>query len=255
MIRIIIRADDIGYCEAVNYGIEKSVRDGLIRSAGLMPNMPYAQHGFDLVKDLDVCIGQHTNICLGTPCCDPSEIPSLVQENGEFLSSRQYRQAFAAGKDPVRIEDAVKEAEAQYFRFKEITGREPAYFEAHAIESENLWKALQIVAEKHNLPFCFMTPSSKTASFCGKPVAPCRMESMKSDYDPFVTLKKAVFEAREDMPNIFVCHPGYVDDYLLHHSSLTLNRTKEVAMLCDPKVRSWLQENNVTLLSYNDIRV
>ena len=32
--KLIIRADDIGYSEAVNYGIEKSVKDGLIRSAG-----------------------------------------------------------------------------------------------------------------------------------------------------------------------------------------------------------------------------
>ena len=28
MIKLIIRADDIGYSEAVNYGIEKSVKEG-----------------------------------------------------------------------------------------------------------------------------------------------------------------------------------------------------------------------------------
>ena len=39
MIELVIRADDIGYSEAVNYGIEKSIRDGLIRSAGVMPNI------------------------------------------------------------------------------------------------------------------------------------------------------------------------------------------------------------------------
>ena len=42
MKKLIIRADDIGYSEAVNYGIMKSVKDGLVRSAVLMPNMPYA---------------------------------------------------------------------------------------------------------------------------------------------------------------------------------------------------------------------
>lgn len=254
MIQMIIRADDIGYSEAVNYGIEKSVRDGLIRSAGLMPNMPYAEHGVKLLEGLDVCIGQHTNICLGKPCCDPGEIPSLVQENGEFLPSSAYRNAFAEGRDLVDLNDAVKEAEAQYFRFKEITGKEPAYFEAHAIASENLWKALEIVAEKHHLPFNYMTPMTKIGSFCGKPVASCVMESMDPEYDPFETLKKAVENARKDMPNIFVCHPGYVDDYLLKHSSLTLNRTKEVAMLCDPAVREYLENHHVQLLSYQEIQ-
>jgi predicted glycoside hydrolase/deacetylase ChbG (UPF0249 family) len=51
--KLIIRADDIGYSEAVNYGIEKSVKDGLIRSAGLMPNMPYAAHGLKLLAQLE----------------------------------------------------------------------------------------------------------------------------------------------------------------------------------------------------------
>lgn len=254
MIGMVIRADDIGYCEAVNYGIEKSVRDGLIRSAGLMPNMPYAEHGVKLLEGLDVCIGQHTNICLGRPCSDPKDIPSLVQENGEFRSSSEFRKAYMEGNDLVDIEDAVREAEAQYFRFKEITGKEPAYFEAHAIESDNLWKALEIVAAKHHLPFNYMTPSAKTGTFCGKPVAACIMESMKPEYEPFETLKKAVEEAREDMPNIFVCHPGYVDDYLMKHSSLTINRTKEVAMLCDPEVKEYLDAHNVQLLSYDEIR-
>lgn len=254
MIRMVIRADDIGYCEAVNYGIEKSVRDGLIRSAGLMPNMPYAAHGVKLLEGLDVCIGQHTNICLGRPCSDPKDIPSLVRGNGDFKTSGEYRKAYMAGYDPVNIEDAVREAEAQYFRFKEITGREPAYFEAHAIESDNLWKALEIVAEKYHLPFNYMTPSFKTGTFCGKPVAACIMESMKPEYEPFETLKKAVEEARDNMPNVFVCHPGYVDDYLIKHSSLTINRTKEVAMLCDPLVKKYLDEHHVQLLSYNEIR-
>ncbi|MBR3348674.1 MAG: ChbG/HpnK family deacetylase [Solobacterium sp.] len=251
---LVIRADDIGYSEAVNYGIEKSIRDGLIRSAGVMPNMPYAEHGVRLVENLNVCLGQHTNICLGKPCCDPKDIPSLVDENGEFLASSAYRNAYAQGKDLVDIEDAFREAEAQYFRFKEITGKEPAYFEAHAISSENLWKALKNVAEKYSLPFNYMTPDTKIGSFCNKPVAACIMESMKPDYEPFETLKKAVKNAREDMPNIFVCHPGYVDDYLLKHSSLTLNRTKEVAMLCDPEVREYLNKHDVKLLSYDEIR-
>lgn len=253
MIRMIIRADDIGYSEAVNYGIEKSVRDGLIRSAGLMPNMPYARHGFDLLRDLDVCIGQHTNICLGKPCCDPNDIPSLVNENGEFRSSREYREAYAGGNDIADLDDAVREAEAQYLRFKEITGREPAYFEGHAIDSDNFWKALEIVAEKYGLPLNYLTPAMKTGTFCGHPVAACPMESMKPEYDPFETLRKAVAGAEEDMPNIFVCHPGYVDDYLLKHSSLTFNRAKETAMLCDPEVRKWLKSQNVELISYKEI--
>ena len=65
MKKLLIRADDLGFSEGTNYGIAKSVKDGIIRSVGLMPNMPAAQHGFELIRDCDVCLGQHTNICVG----------------------------------------------------------------------------------------------------------------------------------------------------------------------------------------------
>lgn len=50
MEKILIRADDLGYSEAVNYGIEKSVKDGLIASVGVMTNMPPSKHGVNLLK-------------------------------------------------------------------------------------------------------------------------------------------------------------------------------------------------------------
>ena len=123
MKQLIIRADDIGYSEAVNYGIEKSVKEGLIGSAGLMPNMPFAEHGLKLLEGTGIAIGQHTNMCLEKPCSDPKDIPSLVDENGYLKSSRTYREAFKNGEDFVVVEEAVLEIEAQYRRFKELVGK------------------------------------------------------------------------------------------------------------------------------------
>ncbi len=253
MIRLILRADDIGYSEAVNYGIEKSVKDGLIGSAGLMPNMPAAAHGLSLLEGTGICVGQHTNVCLGKPCADPAKIPSLLDENGNFLSSRAHREAFQKGKDLVDIEQAVLEVEAQYHRFVELTGQQPGYFEAHAIASKNLSEALRIVAEKYELPLNAMTPMDKIGKFRGKDIAACNMESMKPDYEPFEALKRAVAEAREDMPNVFVCHPGYLDDFILRTSSLTVNRTKEVAMLCAKETAEWLEMQGVELITYAQV--
>ena len=253
--KLVIRADDIGYSEAVNYGIMKSVKDGLISSAGLMPNMPYAQHGLKLLEGLDVAIGQHTNVCLGKPCAPAEKIPSLVDENGNLKSSRVFREAMKKGEDFVVVEEAVVEIEAQYEKFKELTGHEPVYFEAHAVASKNLFRALEIVADKYGLAYQTMSFGDTPAFYNKKPVCMLPMGSMAPDYDPFETLKKDILAyAREDMPNVFVCHPGYIDDFLLKNSSLTLNRAKEVAMLCDPAVKQWLDENGVELVSYSEIR-
>ncbi len=253
MLKFVIRADDLGYSEAVNYGIEKSVKEGFIGSVGLMPNMPAAKHGLSLIEGTNVCIGQHTNVCLGKPCADPAGIPSLLDENGSLKSSRVYREAYAKEEDFVVFEEAFLEIEAQYMKFRELTGKDPAYFEAHAVISGNLYKALEAVAKKYGLRYNDMSPDRAVGKFDGISAAACKMESMSPDYDPWQCLKRAVENARKDMPNIFVCHPGYLDDYVLASSSLTVNRTKEVAMLCDPKMREWLKRQGVELITYNDI--
>ncbi|MCD7803277.1 MAG: ChbG/HpnK family deacetylase [Clostridiales bacterium] len=253
MKQLLIRADDVGYSEAVNYGIEKTVKEGLVGSVGLMPNMPAAEHGLRLLRGTGVCIGQHTNICLGKPCADPESIPSLLDENGNLKSSRTYRSAFQEGREIAAVEELVIEIEAQYHRFVALVGAEPDYFEAHAVMSRNLVAALEIVAQRFGLRYSAMAPGDRVSTFAGRPIACCHMGSMEADYDPTASLRAGVQSAREDMPNIFVCHPGYLDAFLLRSSSLTVNRTLEVEMLCDPANRQWLAEQGVELITYRDI--
>ncbi|MBO5035060.1 MAG: ChbG/HpnK family deacetylase, partial [Oscillospiraceae bacterium] len=199
-----------------------------------------------------VCIGQHTNLCLGKPCADPKLIPSLLDGNGNLKSSRTYREAWAKGEEFTVLEEMVLEIEAQYARFKELVGHEPGYFEGHAVMSRNLFQGLEIVAQRHGLKYNAMVLEGP-GTFNGKPIAACPMDSMKPDYDPWQCLKNAVATARTDMPNVFVCHPGYLDDFILNNSSLTINRTKEVAMLCDPAVKAWLEDQGVELITYDDV--
>lgn len=49
MRRILICADDLGLSCGGNYGIAASVKSGIIRSIGLIPNMPDVQHGVELL--------------------------------------------------------------------------------------------------------------------------------------------------------------------------------------------------------------
>ena len=42
-------------------------------------------------------------------------------------------------EDTVVIEEAEMEIEAQYLRFKEITGKDPDYFECHAVISQKFF--------------------------------------------------------------------------------------------------------------------
>ena len=252
MKQILIRADDLGYCEGVNFGIAKTVKDGFVRTVGLMPNMPTAAHGLKLLEGADICLGQHTNICLGKPCADPAKIPSLLDEHGNLKSSKVYRAAYAAGTEITSLDEMVLEVDAQYHRFVELTGREPQYFEGHAVMNNNFFKALEIVANRYHLKYNDMIPTEKIGHFNGKAIASCLPRS-KEGQSLYQVFKDCVQSARKDIPTVFVFHPGYVDAYLLKNSSLNIRRTEDVELLSDPEIRRWLKEQSVELITYNDL--
>ena len=74
---------------------------------------------------------------------NPELIPSLVDENGNFKSSKQFR---AAKEDFVVFEEVVLEIEAQYQNFSLIWAS-ARLFEGHAVASSNFFKGLETVAE------------------------------------------------------------------------------------------------------------
>lgn len=255
MRRLLIRADDLGYCEAVNYGIAKAVSKGLVKSVGVMCNMPSAKHGLKLLDRFDICLGQHTNICLGKPVLSCEEVPSLCQANGEFHSSKTYREAYKLGKDFVVLEEVVKEIEAQYKKFLELTGQQPSYFEGHALESKNFSKGLSIVANKYNLPYLAMNKEGNDMKFRQTNIHIVRPKDFNSyDENPFSIFQEGMKNMDKDECDMFIFHPGYIDAYLLRKSSMTTTRAKEVEMLCDPETKSWLDNQDVTFVTYNDLK-
>jgi predicted glycoside hydrolase/deacetylase ChbG (UPF0249 family) len=79
------------------------------------------------------------------------------------------------------------------------------------------------------------------------------MESMKTDYDPYKELFTVVDNPHEDGCDIFVCHPGYLDGYIIKNSSLLWARPLEVDMVCDQVTKDYLKKAEVTLVTYDDL--
>lgn len=249
MKRVLVRADDLGYCEGVNYGIAKTVREGIIRSVGVMTNMPATQHGLNLLKDVEVCYGLHTNICVGKPLVAPSLIPSIVGEDGQFKLSRAYREA---ERDFVVLEEVILEIEAQYERFVDLVGYKPRYFEGHAVRSDNFFRGLEIVANRHGCDFLGNPPDHRPRF--RNTTLHAVVDCFLPDYEPFETLKRISMADYEDGGvGMVVYHPGYLDAYLLKTSSLLNPRTLEVEVACAPETRAWLVQNEVEVITYNDI--
>ena len=255
--KVLFRADDLGYSEAVNYGIEKAVKEGLIQSVGVMVNMPAALHGVELLKNEPIAFSQHTNICVGKPLTDPEKIPSLVDVDGNFKSSKIYREA---KEDFVVLSQVRLEIEAQYQRFLELFGRKPDYFEGHAVTSDNYFKAMKQFAAERGLKYSGLPqgqgPNSLTEDAFidvnGTKVY-LYMESMQADYDPYHTLNKLLANLPDDGVDMMIFHPGYLDDYILKNSSLLIPRTAEVAFLTDPAVKARLEQLKIELISYKEV--
>lgn len=250
MKKILIRADDLGYSEAVNYGIAKSAIEGLVSSIGVMPNMPSVEHGLKLLEGHNFCLGQHTNICIGKPLTDPKLIPSLLNENGEFKSSREFR---SAKEDFVNFDEVILEIEAQYNRFVKLTGQQPHYFEGHAVMSINFFKGLEFVAKKHGLKYSGISFDGTPIKIGNTDVHMCNMKSIFPDYDAVKEIKEVIENAEEGNTYLYVCHPGYIDDYILNNSSMIMARPKEVAMLCNPDIREMISNAGVTRITYDDL--
>lgn len=249
MKKLIVRADDLGYSEGTNYGIAKSVKEGIVGSVGVMTNMSAVAHGLKLLEGVNVCYGQHTNICIGKPLTDPRWIQSIVNENGEFKSSKEYREA---KEDFVVLDEVILEIEAQYEKFIELIGQPPRYFEGHAVSSDNFFQGLQIVADKYNLKYSPFSIKKEPVEIGKQNVLIC-MESMAPDYVPFDSLKNFIENANEDKHYMFITHPGYLDYFILKNSSLTTPRPFEVDMLCDSKTKEWLEDEGVKLITYDDL--
>ena len=248
MNKILVRADDLGYSEAFNYGLARAVKSGIVRSVGVMTNMEWAEHGVRLLDGTDVTFTVHANICQGKPLTDPALIPSLVGENGEFKDKELYR---AAKEDFVVLEEAVLEVEAQYLRLAELTGRKPYMVEAHAVPSNNFMKAIVLVAQKYGAEHMKFGPKGP---MIGSTTMKFSMDSGNPDYNPFESFKKAASQPMaEDEAALMVLHPGFVDEYVLTTSYITTQRALEVAFATSAEVPQWCEENNVKLLTYADL--
>ena len=249
MHKILVRADDLGYSEAFNFGLARAVKSGIVRCVGVMSNMEWAEHGVNLLKDTDVIFTVHANICQGRPLTDPRLIPSLVDENGFFKDKSLYREA---KEDFVVLEEVVMEVEAQYLRLVEMTGKKPYMVEAHAVPSNNFHKALSIVGQKYGLTLMGFAPGR--GPMLGKYVMKFSMDSGNADYNPFESFKKAALQPmEEDECAMMVLHPGYVDEYVLTTSYITTQRALEVAFAINPEVPKWCEENGVRLMTYADL--
>ncbi|WP_407406258.1 chitin disaccharide deacetylase [Peribacillus sp.] len=244
MTKLIINADDFGYCKGINLGIIECFQNGVVTSATLMANMPGAEHAAGLAKENpNLGVGIHLVLTCGYPV--RSDVPSLVREDGAF-HRRGDMHKFA---EPADIE---KELNSQMERFLSL-GLKPTHIDSHhhVHGLEKVYPIVEKIAKAHGLPVRKL--DGALHGYQGVK----RTEKLITDfYGSDLTTGHLVDILDKSLSSETVeimCHPGYIDESILNGSSYALPRVKEMAILTDPLIQKAIAVRDIELVSYKEL--
>src|SRR5438477_845953 len=110
-IRLVVRADDFGFCHASNMALEKILSEGTITAASVIVNTGWLDETVEILrKHPHVSVGVH--VCLNSewvpykwgPVLPAKEVPTLVDEWGHFFGTRKDLMAHQPNLDEVENE-------------------------------------------------------------------------------------------------------------------------------------------------------
>jgi chitin disaccharide deacetylase len=82
---LIVTADDFGLSDAVNLGVERAAREGVLTATSLMVGAPAAADAVRRARELqDLSVGLHLVLADGWSVLPASTIPALVDARGRF---------------------------------------------------------------------------------------------------------------------------------------------------------------------------
>jgi len=219
---LIVNADDFGYGNAINRGIERACRCGIVTSASLMVNTPGTGEALDIADRLpDLSLGLHVN----------------------FTNEAQRLVAF---ENP---EVARTELRLQFHRFVELTGRLPTHIDAHqhVHRAPGCGDVFTELAVEYGLPLRERPPVIFKGGFYAQ------WEYGVSDPTKVSHESLARILRDEVTTGIYelAVHPGYSD------SAVTFvydeDREHELRTLTDPRSRELLARLSIQLISYHQL--
>lgn len=269
--KMIVSAADYAMTESITDGCIRAIRDGILVDVGLMTNNEaYARRGVEALRHYPhVCIGMDWNLVSGIPACRPEEIPSLVDSDGRFLKSQVRRLPRYAEAD---FGDIYREMERQLQRFIQLVGHTPAYILGHSWSSPNLVRAGYELAEKYKVPanldaangfearYGFKRPAQswyfsqdhlegQTTSELMRARKKFDDANVQKAVDVVDFLVKDKGNLLHNAYSLFRCHCGYCDAELFEMSTFNLVRVRDLEALCSPKVKQWIQEHGIEVVS------
>ena len=104
MSHLIINADGYGFTAGITRAIEECIAFGTVRSLSANVNFKHADGLMPLVRNYpELSVGCHINPIVGNPVLPPTEVPTLIDEKGEFFLQDFFLSLFARTDTDRRI--------------------------------------------------------------------------------------------------------------------------------------------------------
>ena len=149
--KMIIRADDVGFTDVCNIGTFETFDKGLSTSADVMLESPGTVDALKRLRNYPwISVGWHAHMWC-SPVLDAAKVPSLVEHGGEF--DGRFRTDLRQAED-INFDEAVAELTAQLERCKDVLGRYPDT--GANIHGNSVWAhAMEQVQRERNIPIRF----------------------------------------------------------------------------------------------------
>lgn len=235
MRKLIVNADDFGLSPGVNRGIIRAHREGIVTSATLMVNMEAVAHAVALARTSpSLPVGIHLVFTAGRPLAEG--VDSLTGPDGRFLRG-------SALLDSARPDHLEREVRAQLAAFRS-TGLPLSHIDSHHHvhqEIPALGQIVRRVAGELRVPVRAQSCPFSAAFYGAERVTPEGLLAILQELPPGLSE--------------LMTHPAEPDGELPLLSSYCTARQVELATLTDPRVRSMLQAEGITLTTYAEAKV
>ena len=226
--RLVVNADDLGLCDAVNAGVLRAHAEGIVTSASLMVDAPAAESAV-------AAAAEHPRLALGLHV----DLGEWVCEDGDWREARHVVDT----DDPAAVR---AELERQLERFEALAGRPPAHLDSHqhAHRSEPVRSIMGVRAKALRVPLRHHGRVRYCGAFYGHGSGGAPLPEAIT-----ATALARLIEALPDGATELCCHPAAAPPDATAYAH---ERVQELAALTDPAVRAAIERAGVRLCTFDE---
>ena len=125
---LIVHGDDFGLSAAVNRGIWRAWREGILTAASLVANGPALVEACALATGSGLALGLHLNLTCGRPLLPAEQVPSLTDAEGNLPGKRAFWGRALRGR--LSAGELTAEIDAQFGRLAAL-GVKAGHLDSH----------------------------------------------------------------------------------------------------------------------------